>query len=503
MTAKITKLSVMSLEDLRRFQRVTALKVYAITDTDAIVSLFEFKWDLGIEPLETTFDFVWNLNYETPEEITFETQFVWQLNAVKFTFPFQWDMAAASAGITAAFSFVWEIAEAYASPDAVVMPDWPITETWEWMTGIFRSKNGSEQRRSYIPRPIIRMQYNALALETEDMRQVRRVTEIDVGTIYPVPLTQYFDFLQVQAEASDTRVYFDPQRTNAIVGQTMAFIHAETYETILREVTAVYADGVELLSPIGVDTVGYHFACPVRYCRLNTGAGSSAFNSYTNTGYTFVSADRSAKFNRGENETVLRTVAGTVILDKHINADSGMREEFQNGVAVLDNLRAAPLLFANEATRRLQTVAFLIQREFNPELMDYWREFGETVRGQSVAFGLPSYRSDAAVFAPPALGDDTLTVFDTDAYAVFTQGGYFGIMFDTVNGREYRKVTAVSIVGTNTLLTLNAPLGIVAGDNVFETLSFIYLVRLASDMMTLTHNESASLITFEVTMVKE
>ena len=78
------------------------------------------------------------------------------------------------------------------------------------------------------------------------------------------------------------------------------------------------------------------------------------------------------------------------------------------------------------------------------------------------------------------------------------------VAFWLYSGDDYLplEALAVSIVGSNTQMTLDAPLGGSVGDNDFQTVSFMYLVRLATDVITLTHNETVTMINFDVQMVR-
>lgn len=520
MTVDVSKLYTAAIRNNSNVTAVTKYSVYVIRTAEVIVDL-ALRWNIedgaeisvslgllwnvqatDLPPIETSLPLLWDMAGTI--EATLPLQWNIDDGAIRSDLPLLWNIYDTDPSFTVSLALQWNVEGGYADPSRVIIPDMPITETWAFQTGIFRSKNGKEQRRSYIDRPVVYMSHSALNMSKRDFEGTRRVTEVDTYTLYPIPQYQYYDFLAVPTGAAGLTLKFDPIRTNIIAGEFIAVTNDETYEVLLAQVDAVAADGCTIIAPLGKDVDEGWYVAPVRFCRLNANGSAALAPLYADVSYNYVSGDRSAGFVRAGMTFSPLTLDGTIILDRYISADSSVNEQFISGVATLDNLRAAPVMFSNEPTRRQIDLEYLIQRELDSSQMDFWRGFALATVGSLKTFAVPTYRTDADVSAAPALGAVVVDMLGRTAYDVFSAGGYFGIMFDTANGREYRRVTGAILTGEmNSRLQLSTAIGSAPGDNVFSAVTFLMLVRVDNDRFTLRHDAMTSSISFSVVMARQ
>lgn len=546
-----SKVSFSALLDSVSTVSVSKISFLVLTTTDAVSSLVMLWDDAGAPSASADFSMVWNYHPDVSRNLTFSWN-VANYDAVS-SLEILWDDEEPVADVSADFSFVWDIlevidisenleliwdledgprvsrdlamrwhiynvapppdfaqanigiswdiAQSYVDPSRVVYPDFPITEVWGFQTSVFRSISGKEQRRSHRANPIITYQYSALSLDAEGFRQIRQAVEIDVTTFYPVPMFQYFDWPEL-ATASDTRLYFRSEIVNPVVGGYIAIGNDGTLQTKFYEVTAVYADGCDILTPVGFDTTEANFVCPVRICRINNEAGSRLAPVHANTTYSFVSVDRDVDFLRAGAAVSLPMVDDLLLLDAPISAETDLIEDYLSGVVTQDNGKATPRLYVDEPTRRRFDAVYVVDRLIRPDWLDFWRTFALATCGQWKPFAIPTYRADAVPASAPALGSGSVKLLDRAAYDIFTAGGYCGLMFDTPNGRQYRKVSGVALDGNDTVCTLSEPIGNTAGDNDFDVVSFLMLARLGEDTLTLVHTDVTTTINFKIQMTR-
>lgn len=381
----------------------------------------------------------------------------------------------------------------------LIVPDMPVTELWTFQTSIFRSRNGREERRARILRPVISLQYTAPSFEPADFWATRRTLEIDTNEFYPVPLYQYYAYLDAPAHIGDTRLYFSQVRTNVVNSQYVAIIK-DGEEPIVQRVRDIHADGVTLLFPLEVDLDRLYMVCPVIMSRLGADASTKHSTVYAYTTFSFVSADRTLDFTRPGNSVALPMLDDLPILSQYIRANDDISEMLVSGNTVIDNARANPVMFVNEGTRRQFDLVYKIARSAFPDEMDFWRAFFEYVRGSQKAFAVPTFRPDGEVRGILAGGETEITLEGPDFHDVWARGGYVGLALGY--GKDFVvetcRVSAVTVVNGHSVCELTAP---IVGSG-YDTVSFIMSVRCASDQITLEHHEDETLISFSVISVR-
>ena len=411
----------------------------------------------------------------------------------------QWAVTGAPPQINATLTTQWGVSGVPVDTSRFVIPDYPVTELWTFQTSIFRSRNGNEERRARVLRPVVSQQYRAPSLEPLDFQVTRRTLEIDTDQFYPVPLFQYYAFLEQDAPAGTVRFYFNQARTNVVPGQHVAFT-AERFPPLVGKVRTVHADSVTLMFPFEVDITRDYAACPVVFCRLGANASTAHSPVHAYTTFSFVSAERELDFVRPGNNIALPLLDDLpLLMAQRISADSSITETLISGNTTIDNARANPVMFVKEATRRQFALSYKVNREIEPEAMDFWRMFFGTIRGAQKPFALPTFRPDALP-APVSAGDLSITLAGADFYEVWARGGYVGLALGVGErlALEPCRVLDVAEVDGNSVCQLAAPT--VGG--AYDVASFIMSVRCATDQVTLSHTDFETFLSFTVQSVK-
>lgn len=533
----ISKFSIYGIVDAGNIARLTKASMYVIVTEDVIsvltakwniegletLSNIQFKWNIenpaitsdltvlwnvteAVLPFIRTLQLRWNVNGPITSEIRFRWNDLDGTPAIR-SCRFRWNDYADVAPIDyilSGLSISWNLGQGYVDPSRVIYPDVPILETWTFKTAVFRSRSGKEQRRSYFANPVVTQQYSALILDDKGFQDLRQAVEIDTTAFYQVPMFQYYDYLKRDVGALDTRLYFDPREVNPIVDNYLAICDHDTGVTSFHVIEELHADGCTIKGPVGRELMAdVQFVCPVRVSRISTDGNAKLYPVHANATYIFVSVDRDRPFLRPGVSPDFTMLGGYIVLDIPISADTDINEDYLSGNEVIDNGQALPLLFVDEPTRRRFDLVYRMNRLDGPEALDWWRSFALAVCGQWKAFLLPTYRADAVLAVPAGPGDTEIEVLGRATYDVFTAGGYFGIMYDTLTGREYREVTGVTLDGSNTVCLLAEPIGSDVGDNDFEDVSYLMRVRLSEDQISINHGKMARIVQLKVQMTSE
>lgn len=175
-----------------------------------------------------------------------------------------------------------------------------------------------------------------------------------------------------------------------------------------------------------------------------------------------------------------------VILDDHPVMKGDVTDTFNKNVEWLDFGIANAIPYTAWSRPKIAT-----NREYKmqrPAGMDYWREFFNHCRGQQRSFLLPTFRNDIPLSEPPELGSYDLLTQYVEYSDLFQDENLRRIRIETANGVLYRRIVeCVTYDATTLRLRINEPIGNNENDNVVGKISFILLMRLNDDKVTLEH----------------
>jgi hypothetical protein len=382
------------------------------------------------------------------------------------------------------------------------IPETPVVETWEWATDIMRGYNGLEQRVALrgVPRRSINAKWQ---IRSEDHRLDRfRLLFRSLAGRLLVPYWQYATQLTAPTAIGDSELFFDPALTDTRETEFVLLVDPSNYQATLGRVETLTGTGALLAQPaVGVLPAGM-FLVPTSFCRVPDGSSlamRSITGSYQLTALEMVS--RTA-FTRPGSTASIETFDGFDVLNVRPLAGGDVPESFDQEVEVFDNVTGVPT--TDSAWPRPYITG---RRRFNverPADLDFWRDFLFRARGQQNPFLLSTFLKDLPLVQNPDLDASTIIVSGTE---------YGGLYFVSDTYKRFRiELTSGAVIYRKAQSVVNDPLGqVVSFTEPFATIeetqirkiSFLLLVRLAEDRVTLTHQHTYSEIELSVRTIEE
>lgn len=371
-----------------------------------------------------------------------------------------------------------------------MVPDPPVQEVWAWLTDIIAARNGAEQRIALraAPRRSIRYSF-MLEDETERRRQYNRWFK-SLSTRLVLPYYQYATGLTQAVASGGSQLYFDPARTDLRDGEFALIYDTASEQGYLVKIAAVETDGATLDSPITFDATTDMIIAPAFTSRL---ADRTGFDMQKVTGKITVQGESlvsRAAFSRPGSEAVIPTYDGLPVMNIRPISVGDNPETFDANYEVIDGRTGVQDIFtAWLHTEVIMTRKWTIRRLQDPGEMDWWRDFLDLVRGQQNPFLIPTWFADLTPAAPPSVSTTQLVITGSDYAALyFPHQTFKRLQIETAAGLIWRTVvSAVDNGDGTTTLELNLPFGDTADDVLIGKISFLNIVRLASDTVTLQH----------------
>lgn len=385
-----------------------------------------------------------------------------------------------------------------------LIPDVPVNEEWEFKTNIIRNQRGDEQRIALRETPRLRQQFD---VEIIDLRQRREQflllrKNITVQTI--IAFYQYASRINGNTLTSGNRFYFDPARTNARVGEFMAIVNTTTEEVILGRVDILHSDGVTMNVVAESDIISSEqtwVAIPCFMCLVEDGSG---ITMDTVTGILSIKA---ISFNdptlvRPNATRTFETFDGIPFLNRRPNPSA--EEAFSYRRDLIDNETGARDISSRDRHPQISgNRQFTIQRNQDPEEMDYWRSFFDHVKGAQKSFLLSTYFPDltfASGQLPLADGTGIFTVNEGEVKGLLTDfDGFSRFELEYSNKeRTQHKIQSSTLNGDGTL-TISFTPSIPAGVVYRSPTKISYLMRVrATDRIAWTHFANYSEVSFGI-----
>lgn len=406
------------------------------------------------------------------------------------------------------FTFTYNIVTLLFEVDVIdwlhEIPDHPVQETWEWLTDVIQSVDGSEQRISIRTQPRRQIQFTILLKDDEDReRELRRWFEIMAATTV-IPFYQYTTRITQDSVITDTKIYFDPARTDVRADEKVIIYHPQDDTSFPLMLSTVVADGATL-DPLTYNVYEGDLIAPAFESRLNNRTGPQMT---TVAGQLTIKAEVSEyrdDFDRPGSIASITTFDSLDVMDRIPRAREFVDEIVDIQPVIIDNEsgiidRSSTLLHAAiDGSRK-----WIFNRKTNPTEMDYWRDFLTARNGRRGSFLIPTWREDLFLDSNPSAGALQFYVEGLDyvnRYADFDTYQRFQLI-NPDGDIEYRKLSvAEAASGGLTLITLTTALPIIAAWSSGFTISFLHQVRLNSDQVRLTHGPMATEIELSIRTV--
>lgn len=414
----------------------------------------------------------------------------------QYTFQFQYGI-----GI---FNFSYQMI----SNIAEVLPETPTIEVWEWKTDIITSTNAHiEQRIAQRLSPRINFMFKMLVLNEENRRKNFQLMFNEIQTTKLVPFFQYSSFLTSDAVALNTRVYFDPRLCDARVGEYIFIYDRNQQQYKSHLVTVLHNDGATIDPPLLRNFSKGSFVTVVHDCLIQDGSGLTMRN--VNGEITFNAIRRNTRelFVRPGATVSMTTFNGRPVITQRPYVENDISEKFSMDSRLVDSETGVYDVVLNRKYPYIVgNASYKVQRYNEPQSMDNWRHFFDTIRGKQGSFYLATWRRDFVLTED--IGNATNIIYtENNKWKNYYEGKpeFSAIQFVAQDGETIQR-GIVSVVETSLGYTITLDSNI-PDFNKWKSkniiCSFLFLVRMSDDQITWTHQQRDSFFQINVRTVQE
>lgn len=380
-----------------------------------------------------------------------------------------------------------------------VVPDAPITETWQFLTDVMTSHNGTEQRVSVRGTPRIRMSFGMVALDFADRLEQYELFMKNLRTQSVLPMFQYGAGITQPTLIGGSRLYFDPTVTNIRVGEPLVVLNERTGSKTIGNVVTIHADGATISSAMSEVVDAAWTVYPGLLCVVADGTGFD-LDSVTGALKLNATSFEEPEVLRPGSSATLELLGGLAILDRWPLA--GATELFQYRREVIDFDTGARDLNSRDPHVRVNGQRrFRIDRVTDPADMDYWRTFLDHVRGAFRPFLLSTFLPDMTLAVPFAQGAGTMTIREGNAptlFHAFETYKRFEFEFEGGEVSRHTILSSTTAVDGTAVVSFTPPL---PDDPAYVDpvrISYLQKVRM-DDTVTFQHGHIRTTVTVEVT----
>lgn len=407
----------------------------------------------------------------------------------------------APSSIGALFTFDFEYGSAAVSFIAVladilpIHPETGIQEKLEWKTDILTNTDGTERRIALRQRPRRSLGVSLVLLSDEDRKKLYDKLYQVASKELIVPTVQYQSRLKQNTVIGDNKLYTNPRRADLRVGEKVV-VQPKAGGVYIFQVDTVEADHVTINSTFSRELPKGSLVTNAFGTRLpnKSGLQMAALSGTANLNVDVVEPrDQMAWPDSG---VPVPTFEGKPLLLRRPISDGQDGEAFDVGLDVIDNDTGKPFYYTTwlqpfvEGPRK-----YLIQTLFNPDDLEHWRQFFDIVRGRQKSFYTSTYRRDQVKHEDGAFVAGAIDLEGTSyASLYFESPTYRQLEIETDRGTFQVKVTAAENYGSFTTVRFAQPLEVDLVGIEIVRISYLLLVRLSSDTVTLTHENTYSTV---------
>lgn len=306
-----------------------------------------------------------------------------------------------------------------------LIPDVPVTEEWEFKTNILTNYRGEEQRIALRDNPRLRQQFDVEIINLRQRREQFLLLRKNITVQTIIAFYQYASRINGQTLTSENRFYFDPKRTNVRVDEFVAIVNTTTEQVLLGRVLEIHPDGATLNAVAEQDVLPAEqtwIAIPCFMCLVEDGSGIT-MDTVTGTLSIKANSYKEPDLVRPGSTRTFTTFDGIPFLDRR--PTSGAEEGFSYRRNVIDSETGAIDISSRDYHPTISgNRQFIVQRELDPEEMDYWRNFFYHVKGSQKSFLLSTYFPDLTF----ATGQ--LPLADATSSFIVNEGEVKGLLTD-------------------------------------------------------------------------
>jgi hypothetical protein len=376
-----------------------------------------------------------------------------------------------------------------------------IVEELEWLTDVQTNYDGSENRIALRMRPRRTFGIEITILSDADRKILYDKLFKAVNLDMYVGSYQYQSRLKVATVPADNKLYTNVRRADLRVGEDVMIITKQG-EQFLYEIQGVFADHVTTTTAFSQVIPKGSMVCAAFTGRFPNRSGLAMNSIAGEMKLKLLLTDSRPQVAWPDSGVSVPTFDGKPLLLKNPLADGETPELFDAGLEVIDNQTGRPAYYMDwtqpfmEGTRK-----YLIQTLWDADDIEFWRSFLDAIRGSQKSFYTPTYRQDqvhtvGGVFSQTQIEVDGLT------FGSLYDGNepYMALDIETDIGTYQVKVESSTPTGNTTIIDFIDPIPDDVSLAVVNRVSYLMLVRLGSDKVTLTHRPTHSTVDLALRM---
>jgi hypothetical protein len=399
-----------------------------------------------------------------------------------FSVDYSFDYRIATVEVATNFTFSYLINSVPLSGFTLV-PETPITERWEYLTSVAVSRDGSEQRSALRREPRLSLDYTYTVTTEAERRLMFDFLHTQMKGVFLVPLYAYGVQITAPVLSGGVNLAYNDERTDIRSGDFVYYMTPDGETGAFEIAQIVGTNSLQFAFGAAFDLPAGSWVMPALEMTADTGAGLNMRALGGSVSVSLQAVENRRALVRPAASDTLTAFDGFPVLDQRHLAEEGITDAFDGGLISLDDaadVRRA--IFSPYAGTFVGGVrSYRIDR--NGPLMDRWRGLADAMKGKRSPFLISTYRQDLepGVNSPGT----TLDIIGRAYLNKFDQNAFKRIEIEAGGVVSRHVVTGVAEIAGGLRLTLDTGY---ASANI-SRVSFLVLVRLNGDVITVTHEQ--------------
>lgn len=370
-----------------------------------------------------------------------------------------------------------------------------IVETLEWKTDVLTNYNGSEQRIALRQRPRRTLQVDMMIGDDADRKKLYDKLFKTAALTVITPSYQYQSRLKVATVIGDNKIYTNTRRADLRAGENVI---VTTFDGVffMYEVDTVFADHVTITTAFSQVIDAGAIVCGGFAGHFPNKSGLAMQQRGGKAQLSILLTDSRPQVSWPGYVATVPTFNGKPLLLKNPLSNNDAQEDFDVGLDVIDNATGKPAYYSSWLQPMIEGArAYLIQSLLNQDDLEFWRAFLDTVRGSQKTFYTPTYRNDLVRMAGTSFLPGEITVEGTEyATQYFGHAPFNQIEIETSVGTFQLNIASIENLGDSTKLHFVTPIPVDVSHAEATRISYLMLVRLGSDSVSLTHSATSTIV---------
>lgn len=363
-----------------------------------------------------------------------------------------------------------------------------ITEKLEWKTDVLQNYDGSEQRIALRQRPRRQFIMDYTLTDEADRKLLYDKLFKTSGLTVVAPAYQYQSRLKVSTVIGDNKLYTNTRRADLRAGESVLITTKDDVH-FLYTIDQVFSDYVTITTAFSQVIKKGAIVCGAfdgRYPN-KSGLGMMALGGHAQL--SVLLSNPRPQVSWPDVTIPIPTFNSKPLLLRRPLADEEAKENFDVGLDTIDNETGKPAYYTSwtqpfmEGDRK-----WLIQTLFEPDELEFWRTFLDTVKGKQKSFYTPTFRQDLEWDDSNPFLVGQIHVKGTEyATQYFGKPAYDQLQIETDVGTFEVSIDNVVNLGDRTRLNFVTPIPVDVSTATVLRISYLMLVRLGGDEVSLVH----------------